>query len=154
MTTTVDNDTTTSGDRSRIRSKASDAYSAARERTSSAYGTARESASRARQKTSEGIDSNPAIALIGGLAIGGLIAALLPKTEKEEELLGDYGRKINERAREAARAAKEASRTKLDELGYNRDTAREKIQSLKGDVKEIASTAAQQAKTATTSSQS
>lgn len=153
MTTTEMDNETGAGGRSRLkdtassaRERASQAYEAARERTSAAYGSARDGAGRARQKTSEGIDSNPVAALLGGLALGGLIAAILPKTDREEELLGDYGRKINEKAREAARAAREAGSNKLDELGYNRDTAREKIQSLKSDASEIAKAAAERAR--------
>lgn len=131
---------------SAARGKASDAYNAARERTSRAYASARENASRARERTSEGIDGNPMAALIGGLALGGVLAAILPRTRREEELLGDYGRRINDRAKEAARAAKEAGKSKLDELGYNRETIKEKVQSLRSDAKEVASSAAQQAR--------
>lgn len=157
MTTTVDNNDPENRGRVResasaAKARASDAYTAARERTSSAYGTARESATRARQRTSEGVDSNPVAALIGGLALCGLLAAILPKTEREEELLGDYGRKINDRAREATSSAISAAQSKLDELGYNRDTARQKVQSLKSDVAEIAGAAAQEAKSSATQS--
>jgi ElaB/YqjD/DUF883 family membrane-anchored ribosome-binding protein len=156
--TDTNNDTgtqtgTETGVRGRVRdaagsakTKASDAYYAARERTSSALETASERASRARQTTSEGIDSNPIGALIGGLALGGLLAAVLPRSQREEELLGDYGRRINDRAREAARVAREAGQNKLDELGYNKENARAKIQSLRSDVKEVASAAAERAK--------
>jgi ElaB/YqjD/DUF883 family membrane-anchored ribosome-binding protein len=153
MTTTeidMDNDTGTtgrSGSRgSGARGKASDAYNAARERTSAAFGTASERAGRAAEKTSETIDTNPMIALAGGLALGAVLAALLPRTRKEEELLGDYGRRINETARQAARAAKEAGTGKLDELGYNRDNIKQKVDALRSDAAEIASAAAQQIK--------
>lgn len=169
MTTTTDVDnesqtgTTSSGGRlsgvtdkvkdtaSTVRSKASDAYSSTRERTSSAYGTARENASRARQTTSQGIDANPGIALIGGLAIGALAAALLPKSRKEQELLGTYGKQINDRAREAAKAAKDAGRDKLDELGLNKEAAKQKLNDVAKQageaVKTSATAAAQAAKT-------
>lgn len=152
MTTTemdMDNDTGTTSGRGRsggTRAKASDAYSAARERTSVAFGSASERAGRVAERTSERIDSNPAIALVGGLALGAILGALLPKSRREEELLGDYGRKINDTAREAARAAREAGTTKLDELGYNRDNIKQKVQSLRTDAAEIASAAAQQIK--------
>ena len=155
MTTTkidmeLEVDTRTTGSRgdndTGKRGKASDAYNAARERTSAAFGSASERAGRAAEKTSETIDTNPMMALAGGLALGAVLAALLPKTRKEEELLGDYGRKINETAREAARAAKEAGTGKLDELGYNRDNIKQKVDALRSDAAEIAAAAAQQIK--------
>jgi hypothetical protein len=101
------------------------AFESARDRTAAAYATARERAGSAYEtagrKTSQGIDSNPVAAVVGGLAIGAIVAALLPRTSREEELLGGVGRKINNSAREAARAAKEAGRGQLDELGLSRE---------------------------------
>jgi hypothetical protein len=107
------------------------AFESARERTAAAYATARERAGSAYEtagrKASEGIDSNPVAAVFGGLAIGAIVAALLPRTSREEELLGGVGRKINDSAREAARAAKEAGRGQLDELGLSRDGLQSKL---------------------------
>lgn len=150
-TDTAQSSDTGSGRLSGVKAKASDAYQAARERTGNAFGSVKDKTgtaySTAREKTSSGIDSNPVAALVGGLAIGGLVAALLPRTEKEKALFGTYGAKINERARTALSSAKEAGVAKLDELGYNKDTAQSKISSLKSDVAEIASAAAQRART-------
>lgn len=107
------------------------AFESARDRTAAAYATARERAGSAYEtagrKTSEGIDSNPVAAVVGGLAIGALVAALLPRTSREEEYLGGVGRKITDGAREAARAAKEAGRGQLDELGLSRDGLQSKL---------------------------
>ena len=107
------------------------AFESARERTAAAYATARERAGSAYEtagrRTVEGIDSNPVAAVIGGLAIGAIVAALLPRTSREDELLGTVGRKINDGAREAARAAKEAGRGQLDELGLSRDGLQSKL---------------------------
>lgn len=148
MTTEIEMDNDTSG-RNRsggVRTKASDAYSTARERTSAAFGEVSERAGRAAERTNETINTNPAIALVGGLALGAILGALLPKSRREEELIGEYGRKINDTAREAARAAKEAGTSKLDELGYNKDNIKQKVQTLRSDAAEIASAAAQQIK--------
>src|SRR5687768_9366690 len=72
------------------------AFESARERTAAAYATARERAGSAYEtagrRTGEGIDSNPVAAVVGGLAIGAIVAALLPRTSREEELLGGVGR--------------------------------------------------------------
>ena len=127
---------------SEARGRASDAYSSARERTNAAYGSARENASYARQRTADGIDANPAAALIGGLALGALVAALLPKTRREDEVLGDYGRRLNDRARDAARAARDAGTSKLDEMGLNKDAARQKLDELASSAGEAARTSA------------
>lgn len=101
------------------------AFESARERTAAAYAAARERAGSAYEtagrKTSQGIDSNPVAAVVGGLAIGAIVAALLPRTSREEELLGGVGRKLTDTARDAANAAKEAGRGQLDELGLSRD---------------------------------
>jgi ElaB/YqjD/DUF883 family membrane-anchored ribosome-binding protein len=115
-----------------VRQSAADAYQAARERTNSAYQaareragdayeSARETARSAGRRTAEGVEANPLAAVVGGLALGVIAGALLPKTRREEELLGPAGRKITDTAREAARAAKEAGRSQIDELGLSRD---------------------------------
>jgi ElaB/YqjD/DUF883 family membrane-anchored ribosome-binding protein len=119
--------TTGAGGSEGARSRAAEAYQAARERTSAAYASAREGAQKAGRRTAEGIESNPVAAVVGGLALGAVAAALLPRTRREEDLLGDVGRKLTDTAREAARAAREAGREQLDELGLSRDAARRKL---------------------------
>lgn len=112
------------------------AFEAARERTAAAYAAARERAGSAYEtagrKTSQSIDSNPVAAVVGGLAVGAIVAALLPRTSREEELLGPVGRKINDTARQAADAAKEAGRGQLDELGLSRDGLKSKLDEFTG----------------------
>ena len=73
----------------------------ARERAIDAYDSARE---RARDR----VDGSPLLALGGGLAIGALLATLLPRTRTEERLLGQVGGRITDTARTAADAAKAA----------------------------------------------
>ena len=102
----------------------------ARERAIEAYDNARE---RAR----DGIDGAPLLALGGGLALGALVAALLPKTRAEERLLGDVGGRITGGARDAFDAAKEAGREKLTELNITRDAGKGAVQSLVDDRREL-----------------
>ena len=142
MTTTQDGGTETgtkgtagAGERGRLAAVgegAAEAYRAARERTATAYADARGSARDVGRRAVDGIQANPVAAVAGGLAIGALAAALLPKTRREEELLGGVGRKINDGAREAARAAREAGKTQLDELGLSRDGIRSKLDDFTG----------------------
>ena len=131
---------------SSAKSSVSDAVASAREQASVLANSARDAASQARMKTADGVDANPVAALIGGLALGALAAAMLPRTRKEDELLGSIGGKINDTARNAAQAAKDVGQSKLGELGINKDTAmdkaREMAQSAAGIVKESANAAA------------
>ena len=104
-----------------------------RERAIDAYDNARE---RAR----EGVDGSPLLALGGGLALGALIAALLPKTRAEDRLLGPVGGRITDTARSAADAAKEAGREKLSELNIPREAGKGAMQSLIDGIGEAART--------------
>ena len=105
------------------RERAAEAYDNARERAIEAYGSSRE---RAR----ENLDGSPLLALGGGLALGALIAALLPKTDTEERLLGGVGGRISDAARTAADAAKNAGREKLAELNITREAGKGAVQNL------------------------
>jgi hypothetical protein len=115
---------------------AAEAYESARDRTSAAYAAARERAAAAYEtagkRASEGIDANPVAAVVGGVALGAIVAALLPRTRREEEVLGGVGRRINDTARDAARAAREASLQQLDELGLTRDGIKGRLDEFTG----------------------
>lgn len=113
-----------------LRNRAGDAYDSARTTAVDAYDAARNKAAEAKERTSDGIDEAPLIALAGGLAVGVLLAALLPRTAKENELLGPLGERITGSAKNAVDAAREAGREKLSELNLTRDagtSALEKI---------------------------
>lgn len=109
-----------------------------RERAIEAYDNARE-------RTRDGIDAAPIMALGGGLALGALVAALLPKTQTEERLVGPLGSRITDGARAAASAAKEASREKLSELNITRDAGKGVVQSVLDGIGEAARTGGQAA---------
>ena len=98
------------------RTRASEAYDAARERTTALYGSARERASEVSRQTAERIDTNPLAAVAGGLALGAVLGALLPRTEREVQALGDVGHKVTDVAREAANTAVETGRQQVNEL--------------------------------------
>ena len=127
------------------RERAIEAYDGARERAIEAYGSARERASAAKDKAGKGVGEAPLIALGGGLALGALIAALLPKTKAEEKLMGPLGGRITEGARSAASAAKEAGREKLSELNITRDAGKGAMKSLLDGLGEAARTGGQAA---------
>lgn len=98
------------------RSRAAEAYQAARERTASAYDAARSRAGDVTRQATDQLAVYPLGAVIGGFAVGVLVAALLPKTDRETELLGGTGRKLNDAAREAAQKGLDAGREQIDEI--------------------------------------
>ncbi len=105
----------------------------ARERAIDAYDSARE---RARDR----VDGSPLLALGGGLAFGAVVAALLPKTEVEDRLLGDAGERVTTGAKNALSAASEAGREKLSELNITREAGKGAVQSLVDGITEAART--------------
>lgn len=113
-----------------LRARAETALGTVRDKSANAYANSKEKASLAAQRTADSIDANPLVAVAGGLALGAVVAALLPVSRKESELLGPVGSKVGEAARTAARAARETGLQQLDELGLNRDAARTQVSKL------------------------
>jgi hypothetical protein len=114
------------GNRSDEKNKAVDAYETARTKAGSAYESARQqassaydSAARAGRRATGELSGNPVAAILGGLALGAVIAALLPKTRREVEVLGDLGQKLTDTARDTARTAMEAGKEQVNELTEN-----------------------------------
>lgn len=100
----------------RQKSRAAEAYESTRARTTAAFAGVRERAAGAGRRAGEEIETYPLAAIAGGLALGAVAAALLPRTEREAQLLGGVGTKINEAAREAARSAADAGRAQVEEI--------------------------------------
>jgi hypothetical protein len=119
--------------------------SSTRERAISAYDDARARASEAGERARQGIGEAPLLALGGGLALGALIAAVLPRTRTEERLLGDFGGRINDAARSAASAAKDAGREKLAELNITTEAGKGAVQNLIDGLTEAARSSGQAA---------
>src|SRR5438067_9941572 len=105
------------GTLSGVRQSAADAYQAARDRTTSAYAAARERAGNVGQKTAETLDTAPMLAVAGGLALGALLGALLPRSSREEELLRPVGERIGDTARQAVDKARASARDQIGDLG-------------------------------------
>lgn len=81
-------------------------------------------------KAKEGVDKNPLAIIMGGIAIGAIVGALLPRTERETKVLGKAGKKLNKKARKIAEAAKVAGMSQVDTLGLNGDTLRAQFREL------------------------
>ena len=106
-----------------FRDRASDAFDGARAKAIDAYDSARE-------KSGNGIAEAPFAALGAGLALGAIIAALLPKTRVEDRLLGPVTDRVTTAGKAAVDAGKVAGRDKLNELNITRDAGKNVVQSL------------------------
>lgn len=94
----------------------------------------------------DGIGANPIAAVIGSAAIGVLAGVLVPRSEREAELLGPLGAKLNESAVEAAKAARDAGRAELAAAGLSRVGANEQVGKLIEGVGKAFSSAGQAAR--------
>ncbi len=127
------------------RTRAEQAYESAAARTGEYYSSARERARETGRQARETVDNHPLAAVVGGLGLGLLIGALLPRTRRETELLGPYGSQITGRARDAARAARDVGKEHLDELGFVKETAKDTAKKVIDGAKTAASEAGKEA---------
>jgi hypothetical protein len=149
----TDADTNTQQTESRLR----DGYDSVRETASKVYHDASDKAAEALEaskttakRTVGSLESNPLGILVGGLAVGALAGALLPRSAREKELLAPIGKRLGETAIAATAAAKEAGRSELGELGLTKDAARGQVKTmLEGVVKALTTAGAAGAKAAT-----
>jgi len=117
----------------------------ARQRAIDAFGSARDGVSDARDRTAQGLNEAPLIAIAGGLAAGALIAALLPKTDAETNALRPVGKRLTDTAKAAATAAKDTGTQRLAELGLTPERGKETLRSIFDGVSDAAKTSAQAA---------
>lgn len=105
----------------------------------------RDAARKAATKSEEAVAKSPLAIVAGGLALGAIFGALLRKTKTEDKYLGAAGRKINETAKTAYGAAKEAGQEQIDVLGLNTDSMRDQFKDMFGKAVEAAKSAAEAA---------
>ncbi|MBX9795672.1 hypothetical protein [Sphingomonas sp.] len=110
-----------------------------------AMDTARESAAQAARRTADTIEGNPLAVLVGGLAVGVLAGAMLPRSRHETRTIGSVGKKLNQGAVAVARAAREAGVAELSAAGLTRAAAREGVKRLVAHVGDAAKNAGQAA---------
>lgn len=102
----------------------------ARERAVQAYDSARDSAAAPGKKATDQLGEAPLIVLAGGIAAGAILAALLPTSRRERELLSPVTDSLKDKAAAAVNAAKDAGQARLDELGLTRDAGGETIRKI------------------------
>lgn len=90
----------------------------------------------------EDIEKNPLALVAGGVALGVVIGALIPRLQKEKELLAPVGKRIAEGATAAAAAAREAGKAEIDAILPQRDAAKDQIGKIIGSALTAAKEAA------------
>lgn len=126
-------------------SAAREKLGAVRDRTSDYAGRARVRASDARRRASEGFDESPLTGALIGVAAGALLGLLLPRTRREDELLGETRDRLTDAAKAAAKAAADTAKQQLDERGLNIDAAKAKLAEVGAQAKDVAKSAAETA---------
>lgn len=146
-----------------LRDKANARYAEAREKVGDAYAKGRASADaavatskakaakaatatkasaqKAAKTTVDSVEKNPIVALLGGLAVGAIAAALLPRTKREDDLVGTVGKSVRNKASTAAKAARDTAKEQLDTLGVNADAAKETFRDIASKIGTAASSA-------------
>lgn len=139
-----------------LRSKATETYTQARTKAEKALDAGRTKlrdgaaatrvrAQAAREKARDGLSGNPLTAVAGGLALGAIIAALLPKTQRERRLVGPVSRSVKSTAKTAAKVASNVAKAELVALGVSSDAARKQVRELAGKIGKAASSAGEAA---------
>jgi ElaB/YqjD/DUF883 family membrane-anchored ribosome-binding protein len=124
---------------------AKDTLATAKTKAAHSVKSSKQIAAKAAEKSADTIDKNPIAIVLGGLALGAIVGALLPKTQQEQKLFGSTGRKLNNKAKAIAGAAKSAGKDKIDSLGINSETARDQFRDLVGKATEAVKAAGQAA---------
>lgn len=130
----TDNDPTKASLTDRARDAATHAVEATKETTTHAVEATKDAATKAAHTTADQIESNPLAALLGGIAIGVAIGALLPRTQRERDTLGPLGRRLTDGAGAAVRAARDAGKAEIEALIPDKHNAKEKASTLLGNV--------------------
>lgn len=112
------------------RQKASAAFEKSKDAAATGVEQSKVIARQAKDKTIEGVDKSPLAIILGGIAIGAIVGALLPRTERETKMLGKAGKKLNKKARKVAEAAKVAGMGQVDTLGLNGEAMRAQFREL------------------------
>ncbi len=114
----------------KARQQASKALNKSKELASSSVKNTKKAASDAAAKTEEVLDTNPLLAVMGGLAVGLIAGALIPRMKSEEKVLGGSSKILKEKAKRAADAAKEAGKETAEAIGLNGEVMRDQFRDL------------------------
>lgn len=94
-------------------------FDATRERVSAAGENLSQAGRKPADTVRDSIQQNPMLVAGIGLLVGGLIASILPKSETEQQLLGDASEKVKRRAQQVAVAGVESAKSATGEILAN-----------------------------------
>jgi hypothetical protein len=84
----------------------------------------------AEPSTIETIGESPIALLIGGIALGVVVGMILPRLQRERELLEPLATRVASSAGAAVQAAREASKAEIEGLIPDKDQAKERVSQL------------------------
>jgi len=108
-------------------------------------GDALDEARRTAKRAGKAIEANPMAVVAGGIALGVVAGALLPRTQRETDLLGPVGKRVKDVASGAAGAAKAAATAELASLPLTKVAAREQVSKFIDQVSKALSSAGEAA---------
>ena len=111
-------------------------------KASDAYRSSKRSVKKATTRVEKRAKDNPLAIVAGGIAIGAVIGALLPKTQKEEELLGTVGKRLADGAAAAAIAVRDTGKAEFASLKPDASGAKDRAGSIATHIFEAAKSAA------------
>ncbi|WP_019516978.1 hypothetical protein [Sphingomonas sp. Mn802worker] len=125
-----------------------DGLDSAKAAVSDAAQTTREKAREVAHQTAHAAEANPLAIVAGGVALGALIGAVVPRSAKEKELLAPVGKRLGATALAAFSAAKESGKSELQNIGLTKGGAKEQVKTLLQNVAGAAATAGKAAASA------
>ncbi|SOB87561.1 hypothetical protein SAMN06297144_2693 [Sphingomonas guangdongensis] len=93
------------------------------------------------RSTVQGLEANPLGVLVGGLAVGLIAGAVIPRSEREKRVLKPVGKRLAEGAVAALTAAKETGKEQLSAGVLSRDAAKESARKVFSSALDAAKTA-------------
>jgi hypothetical protein len=94
---------------------------------------------------SESLTENPYVLVGGGIALGVLIGMLIPRSQKERELLQGTGRQIADKVTGTVQAVKDAGKAEIEGLLPSKEAAQDRVGALFGNLVDAAKGATQKA---------
>lgn len=113
-----------------VRAKVAEASEKVAEIGGKAVDTARNAAIGAAEKTAQAIEGNPMSVLVGGLAIGVIAGAMLPRSEREGTVLRPIGARLKQGFVAALKAARDTGMSELASAGISQAAAKVQVNKL------------------------